>query len=377
MSRSRTPRGRRGCCGPVLARVLALAIVLTPTIGCASDETARGGPMSRGQADREIRKGIRSSSEGIILMPSRKAESQYDIVRLNELAQALRQPAAMCFIERAIATMERDPSSERGYRGVPDGQVKLRVRLAPSGEVMRAEVLESGFADPVVPECFTRAVQRTHWPENRSGVMHHVDVIWWVSLGSQAEFESPEFQQHLRRQAAEVSVRAKRCLQGRIGTGAFEIEGLNLVLSDGASITSRVIEDALPETVRGCVARALRDLRLPQRSDAFIRPVSTTLRFVIDEEGDVLAEDEEWLRLVKLEERARRAEQRAALLGDPDDAPPQDGQGDGLADAERVDQPEPEDDDGETLEPPPKPSLDPGRGGLKLDLGVRVRDEER
>ena len=111
-----------------------------------SADSASAPPETKMSTDRYVRRAIRQSNEGVILLPSERAEHIYELTRLNEIAQGLREPAALCFLERAITTMERS-NDERGYTHVPEGQIKLRARIAPNGKVLRTEVLESGFRD--------------------------------------------------------------------------------------------------------------------------------------------------------------------------------------------------------------------------------------
>jgi hypothetical protein len=76
------------------------------SLACASrkDETTVN-PMSKLGSDRYIQKAIRSSNEGVILLPSSKAERVYELPRLNEIAHSLREPAAECFLRRAIEVL--------------------------------------------------------------------------------------------------------------------------------------------------------------------------------------------------------------------------------------------------------------------------------
>ena len=166
-------------------------------------------------------------------------------------------------------------------------------------------------------------------------------------------------------------MRAKKCFEGRVTEGGYWIEGLNLVGSDGSTMANRVDQAKLPEEVRACVTQALREIRLPAAPDSFVRPVAPKIRFDVLPEGRVRVHDEEWLRLVKLEERAQRDKRRADLAD-----------GDGPVGEERVDV-------GEDAEPaveeptedqvtdatPEGPRADPGKGGIKLDLSGRRGQE--
>jgi hypothetical protein len=364
MSGAHTPLSR--------TRRFALALLVVATAaGCGSRRVdGPSGPMSKMQRDRTIQRAIRSSSEGVILLPSSKADQVYELPRLNEIAQELRQPAAACFLAAAVQTMER-ADTDVGWSGVPDGQVKFRVRIAPSGHVMVAEVLESGFAAAAVPECVAEAIKAKRFPENETGNNHFVDIVYWVSLGMQSELRGDALAHHLRREQTEAGVRAKKCFEGRVTEGGYWIEGLNLVGSDGSTMANRVDQAKLPEEVRACVTQAFRDIRLPAAPDSFVRPVAPRIRFDVLPEGRVRVHDEEWLRLVKLEERAQRDKRRADLA--ETDAP---------VGEERVDvvegvEPEVEDatDDQVSDEAPEGPKADPGKGGIKLDLSGRRGQE--
>jgi hypothetical protein len=366
------------------AAALALCLALVSTGGCArrsQDQSTIEGPVSQDQAERFIRRAILSSPEGFIMLPSKKAERLFELPRLNELAQELRGPAAGCFIRRAIETMKRSDAADQGYEGVPEGQVKIRARIAPAGEVVRVEVLESGFADDNVPQCVTQVIGEKHWPSVNSGNTHFVDIVYWVSLGFQPGVGTEVFEDHVRRQQTMAGIRAKNCLQGRVDAGLYRVEGLNLVDREGVTLTNRIEPVALPEPVRQCIVQALREVRLPREPDAFVRPISPVLQFEVLRDGTVTVVDEEWLRLVQIEDRARRAKERVELLGD---APDPDVQRErDLVDFGEPDYDEPFDRPTTPIvdDPPPERPLpdedlsnvrDPGQGGLRLDLGGRV-----
>jgi hypothetical protein len=263
--------------------------------------------------------------------------------------------------------MESAKNTDVGWSGVPDGQVKIRARIAPSGHVLMAEVLESGFAEGKVPACVIEAVKTKKFPENETGNTHYVDIVYWVSLGMQSELRGQALADHMRREQAEAGIRAKKCFEGRVPEGGYWIEGLNLVGSDGATMANRIDQAALPDEVRACVTQAFRDIRLPAAPDSFVRPVAPRARFDVLPEGRVRVKDEDWLRLVKLEERAKRDKQRAELTSDG---------GTSEVPREGVDVVEPEaeetaTDDEVGEEPPPRDAADPGKGGIKLDLSGR------
>lgn len=383
---------------------LALALGLLATVACVREGGRRPqGPTSKMESDRYISRAIRQSSEGVILLPSKKAEQVYELPRLNEIAQGLRSPAARCFLTRAIETMEPDASGDRGYTNVPEGQIKIRVRIAPSGEAMRTEVLESGFVDEHMEPCLREALEHQRWPTNKSGNAHFVDVIYWVSLGMQKGVGTEEAAMHLRREQVTAGRRAKACLQGRVDTGHYEIRGLNLVDREGATMVNRIDTAELPETIRSCLATAFREIRLPRDPDAFVRPVAPVVAFDIAGDGTVAVDGERWLEMLELEERARLAAERAALTGEGEDdelvdelparRPGKAGgikTGAGLAaggvDAGSDATPDDPPSDEPPADPPPAdppkqpddaaPRQDPGKGGLRLDLGGRRRGDD-
>lgn len=362
------------------------------TSGCG--RSARGsrapqGPTSGSNANRYISRAIRQSSEGVILLPSQRAEQVYELPRLNEIAQGLRAPAARCFLMRAIEAMEPKAGGE-GYDHVPEGQMKLRVRIAPSGEALRSEVLESGFLDEQMEPCLRKVLEEQRWPPNKSGNAHYIDVVYWVSLGAQKDAGTEPAAVHLRREQVTAGRRAKACLQGRVDAGRYEIHGLNLVDREGATMVNRIDTRELPEPIRACLATAFREIRLPRDPDAFVRPVAPVVAFEITRDGTVTVDGERWLDLVELEERARMAATRQALGGQPepdaiDELPPrrpvQLGPGVTAGSASPGDAPpEPPPPEPPPPEPTPpasgEPRQDPGKGGLRLDLGGRRRGDD-
>lgn len=381
MSRRTPGAARRARTRAALAMAMAL---VAGGCGLRKANTAIT-PMTKMGTDRYVRKAIRSSNEGVILLPSEKAERVYELPRLNEIAHALRDPAALCFLSRAIETMEPAPGDERGFSGVPEGQVKIRARIAPSGEVVATEILESGFSDERMPACVQRAIEKQQFPPNKGGVNHFVDIVYWVSLGMQGDVHTEAWADQLKRESIAAGIRAKPCLQGRVPTGAYTIGGLNLVNREGQTMINRIDAQSLPEEVRSCVARAFRDVMMPRQPDAFVRPVTTQVAVQIQRDGAIEVDGEEWLRLIELEERARLDERRAALQGGDagegeadavddgavDDAPVDDGTDDAPVDDAPVD-------DGPIDRPAPptrpKPGergADPGAGGIKLELTPR------
>jgi hypothetical protein len=328
--------------------------------GCRGRDTnSPGTEQTQLQAQATIRKAIRQSPEGFIFLPSKRAERVYELPRLNEIAQSMRQPAAGCFLQQAVKTMTSTAEADVGFTGIPDGQAKLRLRVAADGKVLRVETLETGFAEEAVPRCVSDLLKRRRFPENQTGTAHYIDVVYWVSLGPQPE--SHDHAERMRREQVEAAVRAKKCLQGRVGVGAYEVEGLNLVASNGATVANRVQQQGLPDDVRQCVATAFRSLRLLADNSTFIRPITVGTTFSVGDDGVVHAKDEEWLRLIELEERAQRDAVRAERAATaPSDGTPIDV----LPEPEPESEPEPE--------PEPEPAkADPGKGGLRLEMGPR------
>ncbi len=299
-------------------QLLAAALMLTACSAKGGAEVLPpSGTNTYSQARRYVDKAVRRSSEGVILMPSKKAETLYDRTRLNEIAQNLRVPAALCFVTQAIATMkvgERD--GETTYVDVPEGQIRMRTRINPSGEVLRTEVIETGFKDEAMYPCLDKAVRAVKWTENRSGLVQYIDVIYWVSLGYSPEDHSDAARLELRKQTAIAARRARQCLEGRVAAGRYEVTGLSLVDREGRTLANRVDAGVLPERVTDCVSVVFREIRMPRVQEAFVRPISPAADFVVATDGSVSFADEKWLALVQLEEEALKAERR----GEGDDA---------------------------------------------------------
>ncbi|MBA3545262.1 MAG: hypothetical protein H0T76_02140 [Nannocystis sp.] len=367
----------RNAARSALARrpVLSLGVLLgvlsgVPALAACSGKGGAGrtsppsGMNTTSQARRYVDKAVRRSSEGVILMPSKKAETLYDRTRLNEIAQNLRVPAAMCFVGRAVETMklgQRD--GETTYVDVPEGQIRIRARINPSGEVLRTEVLETGFKDEAMYPCLDKAIRAVKWTQNRTGMVQFIDVIYWVSLGFSAEDHTAEARLELRKQTAIAALRARQCLEGRVPAGRYEVTGLSLVDREGRTLANRVDAGVLPERVTDCVSVVFREIRMPRVKEAFVRPISPKADFVVATDGSVSFADEKWLALIQLEEETLKAERR----GESDDTSTEIDEGEPpVATAPGTDTPTTT----PTTPPPGTPGrADPATGGQKLKLG--------
>lgn len=370
------PRGASaGVCARIAPAAALASCVVLLAAGCAARKgVPPTGHNSFGQGTRYIQKAVRSSNEGVIILPSKRAENLFDLQRLNEIAQALRPPAAACFVNRAIETMKRGKrDGEETYVDVPEGQVKIRTRLSPDGEVLRTEVLDTGFKDPEIEPCIMEAIQSRKWIKNRSGVVQYLDVIYWVSLGDGSEDRSPQAQAELRRQQAVAAIRGKGCLERRVGAGTYPVEGLNLVDREGNTLVSRVEPNSLPQKVQECLSVVLRDIQMPRAPNSFVRPVSPRVEYTVATDGTVSFADERWINLILMEEKAAREDRLAEVdrglgIAKPEAAP-------------ETTTPEPEGEPAEAgaaSEPasePSEPAQDPGQAGIKLKLGGHRRSE--
>ncbi len=329
------------------------------------------GMNTHSQARRYVDKAVRRSSEGVILMPSKKADTLFDRTRLNEIAQGLRVPAAVCFVNRAIETMK--PGTQDGeetYLGVPEGQIRIRTRINPAGEVLRTEVLETGFKDEAMYPCLDKAIKNIKWTTNRSGVVQFIDVIYWVSLGYQQEDHSAATKHELRKQQATAAERARQCLANRVPAGRYKIDGLSLVDRDGRTLANRIEPGALPDNVRDCVTIVFRDIRMPRIKEAFVRPINPTAEFVVATDGTVSFSDEKWLALLRLEEEAMREAKLAELAGDDPVTEVDEGEAPAVDPDAPSDQPSVATSRTPTRAPTrEEPRADPATGGQKLKLG--------
>jgi hypothetical protein len=366
-----------------MQRAAAFTLAILVTLGaCAREKVARTGRVTRQQADQYMRDAIRQSSEGVVLEPSQKGLDQIERTRLNEIAQELRRPGAVCFLERAITTMEPgEVDGEQVWKEVPEGQIKFRVRVAIDGTVLSTEMLQSGFTDKHMETCLAEAFSKQRFVESRDSFAYFIDVYYWVSLGFFAEAQTENFATLMRRQQAEAGVRAKTCLVGRVPEGKYVVTGLNLFDRDGRTVINRIDRGELPAEVSSCIATAMKQIRIHPEPDAFVRPAGPRIEFEVASDGTVLMSDERWLEMVILEEEAQREMRRQELLD-------QTGEG---AEGTDADLPDGWVDRGEELDPPPAelpppsskpeppvpgtkpakpadPTADPTKPGTKIDL---------
>ncbi len=329
------------------------------------------------QADQYVRTAVRRSPEGVIIMPSAKAERAYDLARLNEIAQALRQPAALCFVERGIETIRLgEVDGETAYVDIPEGQAKFRARIDLSGQTMRVEVLETGFKDEQMERCVLEAIEAVKWPPSRTSQVQRIDVVYWVSLGLRGEDESEAMKHAFREQQALAAMRGRQCLEGRLPLGTYEITGLALLDREGRTVATRIDPGTVGEDVAGCLTAAFREVRMPRSQDAFIRPFTPRVEFSVGDNGIVSFADERWLKLIRMEQAAQREARRAELQGasEASDSPPPivlPGEGgEGSVDAPPSVPATPTKLPKQTpkSEPASGEERDPGKGGQKLDL---------
>ncbi|MGB1275709.1 MAG: hypothetical protein ACPG77_08165, partial [Nannocystaceae bacterium] len=303
-----------------------VALILGLSIACGKSGESRTpyGEASKMQADRYVKTAIHRSPQGAILLPSRKAESSYDRALLNQVAHALKVPAAVCFINRGIQTIRQEVvDGERTYTHVPEGQIKIRARIAPAGDVLRAEVLESGFQDPEMDTCLSKVVENQRFPISKASLVQRIDVVYWVSLGFQDADREPEAIVELRRQTALAGNRASRCFrQGQVAPGTYPVDGLTLADRNGRTVANRIDADTLPETIQSCVTKAFSGLTMPRATEGFIRPFTTRLVFEVAQDGTVVHNDTRWLELTTLEQRAAREAKRRELIEAPPEKTP-------------------------------------------------------
>jgi hypothetical protein len=348
---------------------LAALALTVPLVGCKSEKRSAlvDGQVTRMQRDNYIRDAVRMSNEGVVLEPASNIDS-IDRVRLIEVAQALRTPAAICFLERAITTMEPGTvDGEPGWVDVPEGQAKVRARVSADGTVLATDVLESGFTDDEMEACLLEAIADQRFIPSKDAFAYHVDVFYWVSLGFFRSAQTGDFAELMRRQQAAAGVVAKNCIIGRVPPGEYPVSGLNLFDRDGNTVINRIERGELSAEVGGCVAAAFKAIRIPAEPEAFVRPAGPQVTFTVADDGTVTVSDERWLALIEKEDQAIREARKAELLDQPIGAGEVEPDSLELADEPPAPDPEPLSpaDDDVPLEHGPQP------GGVKIDLSPR------
>jgi hypothetical protein len=356
-----------------------LALGLSLVTGCASRVVGSksGGRVTQDQAEEYIAAAIRQSSEGIVLDPKQQGLDQFERVRLGEIAQELRGPAAVCFLERAIETMEMGTiDGEEAWVSVPEGQAKIRARVSVDGRVLTTDVIESGFKDNHMETCVGEAIRKQRFVESRDSFAYYIDVYYWVSLGFFAAAQTEDFHELMRRQQAQAGARATGCLRGRVPPGKYVVIGVNLFDREGKTLVNRIERGSLPSDVSSCIAGVFKGIRIHPEPDSFVRPAAPQVEFSVADDGTVSFGDQRWLELVELEERAQRDKRKAELTEQPiggDIVEP-----DGFIDRGEPDEPSQlEPDTGESSPPDPslapklRPTGDPSQPGTKIDLSPR------
>ncbi|NVB41161.1 hypothetical protein G6O69_25195 [Pseudenhygromyxa sp. WMMC2535] len=332
---------------------------------CNRERVAKEGKVTQAQAEEYLRDAVHMSSEGVLLEPSAKGLTSIERVRFGEIAQEMRRPAAVCFVERAIQTMSPgEVEGEQAWVGVPEGQIKLRARVSVDGGVLATEVLDSGFDDEEMENCLLEMLGKQRFPESRDSFAYFVDVYYWVSLGFFREAGTERFAKALRREQAQAARRGLPCLRGRVSPGAYEISALNLFDRDGDTVVNRVERGSLDPEISTCLAQAFRAVKIHSEPDAFIRPAAMDVEFVVAEDGAVSFDDERWLELIELEEQAERERKKAELLGDGVDELEPDGFEDpGASGPVDMGPRGPAEPPGPSGPRPEGPAKDPGAGG--------------
>ncbi|MFV8755285.1 hypothetical protein ACNOYE_32445 [Nannocystaceae bacterium ST9] len=358
-----------------LSSACAIALVLA-SFACADTKrtTITEGQVSRMQKDQYIRDAVRMSSEGVVLEPASNIDA-IDRRLLVEYAQAMRAPLAICFLERAINTMEPgEVDGEEGWVGVPEGQAKVRARVGANGVVLATDVLESGFDDDEMEACVRKAIENQRFLPSRDAFAYHIDVFYWVSLGFFRTAQTAEFDELMRRQQTTAGIAAKNCITGRAPAGEYRIRGLNLFDRDGNTVINRIERGDLSPEVGSCIAAAFKAIRIPAEPEAFVRPAAPVVTFTVAGDGSIAVSDERWLALIEKEEQAIREARKAELLDQPVGAD--------AIEPDHLELPEDAETDGGASEPseplppqkddvPPAQGTDPG--GMKIDLSPRRR----
>jgi hypothetical protein len=279
-------------------------------------QTSGGGQLTQGQADQYLDRAVKKSSEGVVFFPSESAQKEFEMDRLNEVAQSLRTPFALCFVQRAISQMRPVMvEGEFGYESVPEGQAKIRARISQNGQVVSTEIINTGFKDEWMVGCLEEAIVAKRFPTTRSGFNKHIDIVYWVGLGFFAEARTEKFRVHMRREQTRAAVAARTCLEGRIEPGHYEVMGLNLFDRHGNTIANRLEPGGMNPAGVQCLSQTFKRIRIHEEIEAFVRPASPTAVIDVAEDGTISIADEKWLRLLELEEAAQREEKRRELLG--------------------------------------------------------------
>ena len=307
------PRSTGLRAGVALAATLGLALAFS--LACKRHSSG-GGQLSQGQADQYLDRALKKSTEGVVFFPSESAQREFDMQRLSEVAQELRTPFALCFVKRAIDDIRPVlTDGEFTYEKVPEGQVKVRARISQGGTVVATEVIDSGFRDEWMVSCIQEVISEKRFPPTRSGFNKHIDIVYWVGLGFFAEARSERFLLHMRREQTQAGLDARTCLEGRIAPGHYEVTGLNLFDRKGNTIANRLEPGSMDPLGVQCLTQTFKKIRVHEELEAFIRPASPLVIIDVAADGKITIADEQWLRLLKLEEAAQREEKRRELLG--------------------------------------------------------------
>ena len=122
---------------------------------------------------------------------------------------------------------------------------------------------------------------------------------------------------------------------------------------EGNTLVTRIDPNNLQAPVRECLAVVMRQIRMPRAPNSFVRPASPRIRYTVATDGAVSFDDEQWISVLLLEEKALREERRAEVSDFTQDAAPEP-------------EPKPE---AEPEPAPTEPAKDPSQGGMKLKLG--------
>jgi hypothetical protein len=297
--------------------LLALACLILPTACRPADSKPRR-PTDALTAESYVRRAIHESAQGIVIFDLFGQSSGQDLVRLREIAQELRTPAAQCFLARGIETIELSQSAEgRELLGVPSGQAKFRVHLTSDGRVARSDAVENGFSDQVMVSCLKKVIEAKFFPKSSTGMPWTVDLVYWVNLGFHSQLDAEEFKFELRRQVALASSKAVGCFrQAGAAQGTYTLNGLNLVSPNGVTMVNR-IRAPLPDDAIRCLEVAYRPIRVAPELDSFARPLFFDATFHVLDSESITFDDAEWLRLTELESAAQAGAERSEEREEP------------------------------------------------------------